>query len=331
MLVVSRNSAMPRGRRRRRRRPQSSTPTPGAAKKGVRELIEQQQGVDAQLSDNIAAIETHLSHLHDNNMYLEAARVQEELKQLKAQRHDQSTAYWVERHEKTISELRNQREGLFARAGKLLTDKLRVAQTVYEEDMRELKDRHQRELKLLTGALALGSAGAGSSYSGGSGRRSPGPDVSTSGTGNKMAPALNAAASPKYSSKVLSLLTSEKRLAKRRMYIRAAKARADAEKLMEAERAEQAKADYKVRQGKISRLRLQHKHEEKTLRERFENQRRRLVAECRNDQKLISVRVRKTRSELSRARSLRVAMTTSSSPVLSEATQGVHPGRTRSG
>ena len=290
---------------------------------GMRRVIQQQQGVDKQLSANIRAIEAHLEHLHDERMYLEAAKVQEELEKLKAQRHEQSTTYWVKRHERTISGLREQREGLFASAGKLLTEKLKIAQEVYNADISELKDRHHRELQLLQGALSLGVAGVGSSYSGGSGRRASGPGMNNAtedvGASTAKASGLNAASSPKYSAKVLSLLTSEKRLARGRMYARAAKAREDAEKLMALERDEQAKAEFKVRQGKISRLRLQHKQEEQTLRERFENQRRRLVSECRNDQKLISVRVRKTRSELSRARNLRVAMTTSSSPVLSKA------------
>ena len=115
----------------------------------MRALIRRQQGVDAQLGENISAIERHLARLHDERMYLEAAAVQEELKALKAQRHDQSTAYWVKRHERTISGLREQREGLFATAGRLLTDKLAVAQACYEEDMGHLKDRHRRELQLL--------------------------------------------------------------------------------------------------------------------------------------------------------------------------------------
>ena len=41
----------------------------------MRALIRRQQGVDAQLGENISAIERHLARLHDERMYLEAAAV----------------------------------------------------------------------------------------------------------------------------------------------------------------------------------------------------------------------------------------------------------------
>jgi len=227
-------------------------------------------------------------------MYLEAAKVQEELQKLKAQRHSQNTTYWVERHDRTIASLRGQRESLFSVAQQRMDGLLRRAESKVKRDRSEMKKRHVSELTVLRKSI----------------ERSEAERNRTSRPGSP---------SQKFSGKVLALLEKEKRLARGRFYERAARARKDAEKLMAGENEERKLNDFRLRQGKMSRLVMQHKEEELALQSNFEHNRRKLVAECREGQSLITVRVRKARSDLSRARSLRVAMATSSSPVLSDA------------
>jgi hypothetical protein len=249
---------------------------------------------DHLLASNIHAIESHLQRLHEECMYLEAAKVQEELQKLKAQRHSQNTTYWVERHDRTIAGLRQQRERLFSNAQQRMDGQLRQMQSKLERDQREMAERQEMEIKVLRTALDLSEKERNRTQRPGS-------------------------PSQKFSGKVLSLLEKEKRLARGRFYERAAKARKDAEKMMAVENEGRKLNDYRLRQGKLSRLVVQHREEKIALQGNFEHKRRKLVAECRTDQNRISVRVRKTRSDLSRARSLRVAMATSSSPVLLDA------------
>jgi hypothetical protein len=251
---------------------------------------------EERLSSNIRAIELHLERLHEECMYLEAAKVQEELQKLKAERHAQNTTYWVDRHDKTIAGLRQQRELLFSAAQQRMDIQLREVHKRLETDKREMQRRHAMEIQTLRKSIEM-------------------HELERNRTTRPNSP------SQKFSGKVLALLEKEKRLARSRFYERAAKARKDAEKLMAIENENRKLSDFRLRQGKLSKLVNTHKEERIALQSNFEHERRKLVANCRRDQKRITVRVRKTRSDLSRARSLRVAMGTSSSPVLFDAAE----------
>ena len=285
---------------RRRRRPASASATRARSTSNHRTKSADRYNVvgntaeDNRLSNNIHAIELHLQRLHEECMYLEAAKVQEELQKLKSQRHAQNTTYWVERHDKTIAGLRQQRENLFSDAQRRMDQQLKQMEDALERDQLDMSERHSFEIKVLRSNLENN-------------------ELDRNRTERPGSP------SQKFSGKVLALLEKEKRLARSRFYERASKARKDAEKLMAIENEGRKLSDYRLRQGKLSRLVISHQEETTALQANFEHSRRRLVAECRTDQKRITVRVRKTRSDLSRARSLRVAMGTSSSPVLKDA------------
>ena len=75
MVVVSRKVASPSGSRsvspkatRRRHAGKSSSSN------NLRAVLRQQQGVDAQLAENIAAIERHLAHLHEERAQAAGSR-----------------------------------------------------------------------------------------------------------------------------------------------------------------------------------------------------------------------------------------------------------------
>ena len=290
MAVVQRRDVQ-RPSRRRRRPASASASTSSRTSSSYENTPE-----DQLLSSNIRAIELHLQRLHEECMYLEAAKVQEELQKLKAQRHVQNTTYWVQRHDKTIAGLRQQREHLFSDAQQRMDLQLRQAQEELEDNKRSMTERHVTESKRLKNTLEIN-------------------EQDRNRTDRPGSP------SQKFSGKVLALLEKEKRLARSRFYERAAKARKDAELLMAIENEDRKLNDYRMRQGKLSRLVITHQEERLALQANFEHERRKMVANCRIDQKRITVRVRKTRSDLSRARSLRVAMGTSSSPVLSIAAE----------
>jgi len=287
MAVVQRSSLTSR----RRQRPASASSTRATR---TPDHTHENSKQDARLSSNIRAIEVHLQHLHEECMYLEAAKVQEELQKLKAQRHSQNTTYWVERHDKTIAGLRQQRKNLFSDAQQRMDLQLRQAHDELARSKEEMRQRHTREIQILRHNIEQ-------------------EQLDRNRTHRPNSP------SQKFSGKVLALLEKEKRLARSRFYERASKARKDAEKQMAVENEDRKLNDYRTRQGKLSKCITAHKEERLALQSNFEHERRKLVAHCRTDQKRITVRVRKTRSDLSRARSLRVAMGTSSSPVLSEA------------
>ena len=242
----------------------------------------------AELGRNIKDITGHLEELQQRGMYMEAAKVRDELARLKSSFRDEESQKWIHRHTRSLGKLplneravKRQIEASWKEAAEEHAAKMR-------QTTQEMAERQEAEVVLFRDAILRE-------------QRSK---------------------APKFSPALIQMQEMEKTLAKTHQYEAAKKLRAEIEKNVKRELLELDQRLLDRAEARIRRLRAQHRREREILVEKSAMVLDHMMARRDKELEMTKVRFRAATHELEHALSLQIASNRKGAASVKEAALG---------